>query len=473
MAEFLYDAFISYSHRDMNWARWLQRRLETFRIPRDLRAEASSLSTRLRVFRDQTDLAGVELHDSLRQSLDAARYLIVVCSPSSAASHWVDEEIRYFISLGRIDCIVPFIVDGEPESSDPALECYPPALRSMDDRQILGASVQEIGRDKAALKTISVLLGVRFNRIVDREKRRRRQTALIGSLSVALILGSITGLLIRNAAVSRKNQELSFDIYGAAVVSLSQKDQIEEADIEFLRVSAEAGNTQAIVFLADCLLNGWGTPSDPESAVAWYRRAAEAGDSTAMLALANCYLHGTGVEADPEQSYSWDLKAAEAGEPGAMVNVGICYEDGIGVTADPAEALRWYRMAAEADYDLGLYNLARCYLDGVGTQPDPAEAFVWIAKLAEQGNTAAMYNTALMYQHGYGVEADMRQAYLWYRRAAEAGDAEAMYMVGWCTENRVGTEDAALEWYRSALENGCDQAAEDVARLEAQLAGAS
>ena len=32
MDEFVYDAFISYSHRDMKWARWLQRRLETFRF---------------------------------------------------------------------------------------------------------------------------------------------------------------------------------------------------------------------------------------------------------------------------------------------------------------------------------------------------------------------------------------------------------------------------------------------------------
>ena len=465
MSEYVYDAFISYSHRDLNWARWLQRRLETFRIPRGV-TEQERPRRRLRVFRDQTDLAGVELQLALRRELSSSQYLIVICSPSSAASHWVNDEIEFFRSLGGEDRIIPFIVDGEPESDKPELECYPPALRSEEDKHALGASVTEIGKNKAFLKLMAILLDVRFNRLVDREKRRRRQTALIGGLSAALILGSITGLLIRNAAVSRKNQELSFDIYGAAVVSLSQKDQIEEADIEFLRVSAEAGNTQAIVFLADCLLNGWGTPSDPESAVAWYRRAAEAGDPTAMLALANCYLHGTGVEADPEQSYSWDLKAAEAGEPGAMVNVGICYEDGIGVTADPAEALRWYRMAAEKDYDLGLYNLARCCLDGVGTQPDPAEAFVWISKLAEQGNTAAMYNVALMYQHGYGVEEDMRQAYLWYRRAALAGDAEAMYMVGWCTENRIGTEDAALEWYRLALENGCEKAAADIERLQ-------
>ena len=36
MQEYVYDAFISYSHRDMQWAKRLQHRLETFPIPKDL-----------------------------------------------------------------------------------------------------------------------------------------------------------------------------------------------------------------------------------------------------------------------------------------------------------------------------------------------------------------------------------------------------------------------------------------------------
>ena len=136
MEEYTFDAFISYSHRDLSWGTWLQKKIETFRIPKDMRGERPK-GQGLRVFRDQTDLAGTELQDSLRQNLDTSRYLIVLCSPASAASSWVNEEVKYFVSLGRVSNIIPFIVGGEPLSEDPALECFPPALKSLEDHVLL------------------------------------------------------------------------------------------------------------------------------------------------------------------------------------------------------------------------------------------------------------------------------------------------------------------------------------------------
>ena len=62
MDEYLYDAFISYSHRDLKWGRWLQRKLEGFHCPREA-AEGRPGSGRLRIFRDQTDLAGAKLRE--------------------------------------------------------------------------------------------------------------------------------------------------------------------------------------------------------------------------------------------------------------------------------------------------------------------------------------------------------------------------------------------------------------------------
>jgi len=59
--------------------------------------------------------------------------------------------------------VIPFIVEGEPESEDTALECYPPRLRSVDQHHFLGANVQEIGKSKAFLKLMSIILNVRFN----------------------------------------------------------------------------------------------------------------------------------------------------------------------------------------------------------------------------------------------------------------------------------------------------------------------
>ena len=73
MQEYVYDAFISYSHRDMQWAKRLQHRLETFPIPKDM-TDAASGRRKLRVFRDQTDLTGSELEIALRKELDASKF---------------------------------------------------------------------------------------------------------------------------------------------------------------------------------------------------------------------------------------------------------------------------------------------------------------------------------------------------------------------------------------------------------------
>ena len=90
MDDHTFDAFISYSHRDLSHGIWLQKKLETFHIPNDMRGDRHK-GQRLRIFRDQTDLAGTELQDSLRRNLEDSRFLIVICSPSSAASPWVDQ----------------------------------------------------------------------------------------------------------------------------------------------------------------------------------------------------------------------------------------------------------------------------------------------------------------------------------------------------------------------------------------------
>ena len=468
MSEFAYDAFISYSHRDMKWGRWLQRRLESFHIPHEA-AQNRPGAGRLRVFRDQTDLAGAELQASLNRELANSRYLIVICSPASAASRWVNEEISYFCSLGRRSQVIPFIVAGEPGSDRPELECFPPALRSAaEEDQALGVNIQEIGKNKAFLKAVSLLLDMRLNRLVDREKQRRWRVGLFASAALLVVCAVTGGLLWRNAVISRKNQELSFDIYGAALVSFARKDTIEPKEAEFLLASSEAGNVDAMMLLADCYQKGMGVAHDEAAAFSWFRRAAEQGNTQAMIAVANCYLNARGVEEDPEQVFAWNMRAAQAGDVPAMTNVASCYEDGYGVAQDPESAFSWYRTAAETGYDLALYQMARCCRIGIGVPADPAQSFYWMEKLAQTGNQEGMYNVGLMYQYAYGTAENPRLAYLWYRKAADAGCAEAMRRVGWCIENSYGVDNLALEWYAKAAEAGDEEAAAEVRRLTGQ-----
>ncbi len=459
-SEYTFDAFISYSHRDLTWGKWLQKKLETFPIPDEMRGERPR-GQKLRIFRDQTDLAGTGLQESLRQNLETSRYLIVICSPASAASVWVNEEVQYFISLGRVDRIIPFIVDGEPESDDSALECFPKALRSTEDHTILGANIHEIGKNKAFLKVVSILLHVRFGRLADREKQRKIRTSLITGFTVAVI-ATVGGILLWN------NHKLNYDIYGAAIVSISQKDVIEPADVAFLRSSAEEGNTAAMVFLIDCYKNGWGIEKDDAQVFYWSQKGAERGNPDCMMALANCYDDGRGTGQDREKSFEWTLKAANAGSPIGMLHAGICYEKGMGVEKDPVKAFHYYQESADKNYDLGMYNLALCYLTGTGTEPNKDQAFYWMKRLAETGNVQGMYNLGMMYQAGYGTPEDPKTAYYWYRKAADAGDADGAYMTGWCLENKYGVDDPSLEWYERSAELDNTLAKEAVARLKEQ-----
>ena len=457
-ADYTFDAFISYSHRDLSWGNWLQKKLETFQIPKDLTPDRPS-DKRLRIFRDQTDLSGTELQESLRKNLRESRYLIVICSPASAASGWVNEEILYFASLGRRDKIIPFIVDGEPNSDEPGMECFPEGLRESEDFTPLGANVREIGKDKAYLKLVSILLDVRFGRLVDREKQRRIRTAIVTTLT-ASVIAIVGGVLLW------QNSTLNYDIYGAALVSIAEKDVIESEDVAFLKASAREGNVRAMALLADCYKYGWGTQKDLEKMFHWCKVGAEKGDPDCMVYLSNCYHNGEGTEKNLEEAYAWDLKAAEKGYPAGMLNVGICYEDGLGVEADPKQAVEWYQKSADKGYDLGMYNLARCYLMGIGTEQNKDQAFAWTKKLAETGNAEGMYNLGLMYQNGFGTSEDPESAYNWYLHAGIAGDPDGAYMTGWCLENDYGAEDPAVQWYKKAEELGSEEAKEALKRLE-------
>lgn len=464
MDEYLYDAFISYSHRDLKWGRWLQRRLENLHMPREVVRERGSRA-KLRIFRDQTDLAGAELQASLNRELTNSRCLIVICSPASAASKWVNEEIQFFCGLGRKSRIIPLIVSGEPFSDSPEAECYPPALRNMEGDELLGANIQEIGKDKAALKVASVLLDVRFNRLVNREKQHRRRVALSAS-AAGLTVALVTGILLwQNHTVTQENHELNYEIYTRALMAYGEKNELSPEDIEILKVSADEGNATAMIYLADCYLNGRGVPADGKMAFSWYEKAAAKEKPQGLMGLGNCYNLGIGTEPDPRKVYELNMRAAQLGDSAAMINVASCYEGGQGVEQNLPEAFRWYEQSARAGNDLGMYHLSRCYMFGVGVEKNPEQAFFWTGELAKTGNAFGMYNLALMYQNALGTEENPKEAYRWCRKAAELGEPSAMRMLGWCIENQYGVDNLPLEWYQRAAEAGDEKAKAEVRRI--------
>jgi eukaryotic-like serine/threonine-protein kinase len=129
-----YWAFVSYSSKDKKWGKWLHNRLESFPIPKEFQGtelfDGAVLGKDLKpCFRDRDELSGsADLGPAIFKALNSTRYLIVLCSPNSAKSEWVNKEIEDFKEIGGEKRILALILDGEP-NSDGDTECFPPALR--------------------------------------------------------------------------------------------------------------------------------------------------------------------------------------------------------------------------------------------------------------------------------------------------------------------------------------------------------
>ena len=203
-----YRAFISYSHTDTSWAKWLHGKLEGFPIDKDLvgrETATGAIPKTLRpIFRDRDDFtAGDTLSEQTLEALDASQALIVICSPASAKSHYVNEELRLFKSRHPDRQVIPLIVGGTPD--DPQNECFSPALKfkvspegeitTIPDEP-LGADVRDEGdgRHLALAKVVAGLLDVSSDEVfrrAERERRRRQQRWIVGLSTVVLLLAGL------------------------------------------------------------------------------------------------------------------------------------------------------------------------------------------------------------------------------------------------------------------------------------------
>jgi tetratricopeptide (TPR) repeat protein len=222
VGRFSYRAFISYSHRDKAWADWLHKALETYRVPSRLvgtQTAHGEIPRRLNpIFRDREELSSSpELGTKINQALAQSEDLIVLCSPGSATSRWVNEEVLAYKRMGRSGRIFCVIVDGEPHATDlpgrEAEECFCPALRFQLDANgqptpertepiAADARPGKDGKQNAKLKLIAGMLDVSFDALKQREQQRRiRRMTAITALAVCVM--AVTIVLAIFALVSR------------------------------------------------------------------------------------------------------------------------------------------------------------------------------------------------------------------------------------------------------------------------------
>jgi len=219
--KYKFRAYISYSHRDERWAKWLHRALESYHVPRKLVGTTTTVGkvpSRIKpVFRDRDDLSSAsDLSGTVQQALTDSENMIVICSPDAAASHWVNEEIRQFAALGRSKQIFCVIVDGEPGTVETESTCFPAALAEIGLLEPLAADIHKWadGKRLSKLKLVAGMLGLPLDQLRRRDLQKRQKVWTLATVaSVALAAVLVTAVTARIAAQQRRDSGESLVSY--------------------------------------------------------------------------------------------------------------------------------------------------------------------------------------------------------------------------------------------------------------------
>jgi len=260
-----YRAFISYSHKDEKIAAKLHRYIEQFRIPKKMEMKREQKSEKFPkrifpVFRDKDELpSSADLGAQIETALRNSDFLVVICSPYSAQSRWVNEEIITFKRIGKTAHILALIVSGEPNAEEKTdvsnkEECFPEGLKyAFDADGTLNHSVrmEPIAADcrkgrgntsDAFMKIVAGLLGVGYDELKQREIKRKQRFAYLisgGALAVVLLTGSLSIVAIKNANAFKEQKIIAEE---NEKIALFQQSVAEREKNEALRQKNIAQN---------------------------------------------------------------------------------------------------------------------------------------------------------------------------------------------------------------------------------------
>jgi tetratricopeptide (TPR) repeat protein len=326
---FKYRAFLSYSHRDTGWAKWLHARLEGFHIDKDLIGRQTPVGpvpkTLRLIFRDREDFSGGHaLTEATVTALDASAAFIVLCSTVSAGRPAVNEEVRLFRSRHPDRPVIPVIIDGTwPDNFPSALRYELTADGAITDRpvNILGPDLRESGDGKilGLVKIVAGLTGLAPDDVYRRaERARRKQGRLRAAVAAVIVVLAIVGGGFYWQS-HRQKQTL------AEIAALVDKYSLV-TPAQAAVPGAKQSLTQAITAIAE------GAATDPRYAIALALLKAGKPDEAEPLLKA--------IAEDKEKRADKDAKDAAA----AYRNLAS-----IAAVSDPGRARDYYARAARLD----------------------------------------------------------------------------------------------------------------------------
>ena len=240
LGTFRYRAFLSYRSTDQKAARRLHEKLERYRVPKELVEKPCDFGTVPpavgRIFRDREELRTSEdIETIISEELSKAQQLIVFCTPRAVEPEaWVGREIELFRKRrpdGRVHAVIG---DGEPPACFPSQlfrvtpedNLRPPLAADLRPRK-KGGQDREL---RAVIKIVSGLIGVSFDDLWQREKRRRqrRQMALGIAVAVFLSLAGAVGYWVdaRSTALEADARNTAARTYWQQARGLTQSDPL-------------------------------------------------------------------------------------------------------------------------------------------------------------------------------------------------------------------------------------------------------
>ena len=234
-----YKAFISYRHKplDSEVAGKLHKRIERYVIPSDLRKEGEKKLGL--VFRDQEELPiADDLDENIRLALDRSEFLIVICTPDTPGSVWVQREISYFLEHHSRNHILTVLAAGTPAESFPSL-----LTEKRDESGNLLERVEPLAANIAAdsarvrnrlfrtesLRILASLIGCPYDALYRREQRFRMQRLLALFAAVTAVAAAFVCLLLNRNARIHEQLLMSKQNESRTLAALSQ-NALREGD---------------------------------------------------------------------------------------------------------------------------------------------------------------------------------------------------------------------------------------------------
>jgi tetratricopeptide (TPR) repeat protein len=256
-----YDAFISYSHAaDGRLAPALQSALHRFAKPWwKLRAVS--------VFRDETSLAAAhDLTGSIRSALESAHYFILLASPGSARSAWVEREVALWLAHKPIENVLIVLTDGRIAWSDAGdfnwtvTDALPRAFAGVFKAEPLwvdlswARSSEQLSTDDPRFQQTVARLAARLHgrsldEIAGEEVRQHRRTRLVARGAIAsiacLALAALVGAWFSYRGQLRAERNLEQALLGvnvlAKLVARDMQDDFAAVPVELrLKMLREA-----------------------------------------------------------------------------------------------------------------------------------------------------------------------------------------------------------------------------------------